>query len=188
MPGKTDCPLCSKSLTYRGLDKHMFSKNHSSIWNAPSNRTRLQTCFNSGAKNTIQIKNVFLCFGCKLFTRKDIPHSCPNKAKTLEFIKSILDIPVRVPEPKAPEPQGPPLPPQANPAEIEKLKKEISKLNDELFVADGKSEMADEFLEALKFWIKFVKSENPEVYETTMENFKEDYQSVLDVLRGSPCP
>lgn len=185
MSEKTDCPLCSKTLTYAGLNKHMFSKNHSHIWNAPSNRVKFQNCFNSGAKNTIEMKMIFLCFGCKTFTRKDVPHSCPNKAKTLEFIKSILDVPVRIPEPKL-EPQGPLLMPQADPNEIDKLKKEIVQLKDELFEADGKNEKAEEFLDALKFWIRFVKSENQELYETIMNNFKEEgYSSTLECLKIS---
>ena len=162
MSDKVDCPLCSKSLTYRGLNRHMFSKNHSSIWSAPSNRTRLQTCYTSGAKNTVQIKNLYICFGCKTFTRRDIPHSCPNKAKTLEFIKSILDVPPRVPEPK----EAPVV--TANPAEIEKLKKEIDKLSDMLMEADAKNEQIDEILDAMKSMANFIKSENPETYDTMM--------------------
>ena len=175
MSDKVDCPLCSKSLTYRGLNKHMFSKNHSHIWNAPSNRTRLQNCYTSGAKNTIQIKNLYICFGCKTFTRRDIPHSCPNKAKTLEFIKSILDIPVRVPEPP---PLTAPPPPQVD---VEKLKKEIAQLTDDLFVADGKNELVDEFQDALKFILKFVKSDNPELYDTIKDNL-DDYPAVLKLI------
>jgi len=177
MPDKVDCPLCSISLTYRGLNKHMFSKNHSSIWNAPSNRTRLQTCYNSGAKNTIQIKNLYICFGCKTFTRRDIAHSCPNKAKTLEFIKSILDIPVRIPEPKevpaTPAPQ----------VDVEKLQKKIEILEDDISAANTKCERADEILDGLKFWIKFTKSENPETYETTMSNFEEEFPSLIPLLK-----
>jgi hypothetical protein len=178
MSEKTDCPLCSKSLYYSGLKKHMFSKNHSNIWNAPSNRTRLQTCYNSGAKNTIQIKNLYICFGCKTFTRRDIPHSCPNKAKTLEFIKSILDVPVRIPEPPALPTALPPAPQ----VDVEKLKKEIAKLSEMLTESDGKNELVDEFQSALKFVLKFVKSENPELHETIMDNLGEDYPSVLKLI------
>ena len=183
MSDKVDCPLCHKSLTYRGLNKHMFSKNHFDIWNAPSNRIRLQTCYNSGAKNTIQIKNLYICFGCKTFTRRDIPHSCPNKAKTLEFIKSILDVPIRAPEPKEiPVVTITPVAPPANPVEIEKLKKELAQVKDELFDADGKNEQIDEILDALKFVVKFIKSDNPEVYQTVMSNLNEDYPSVLKLI------
>ena len=155
----------------------MFSKNHSSIWNAPSNRTRLQNCYNSGAKNTVQIKNLYICFGCKTFTRRDIPHSCPNKAKTMEFIKSILDIPVRAPEAKE-------TPPPATPApqvDVEKLKKEIAKLTDELFFADGKNELVDELQDAIKFILKFVKSENLELHDTIKDNLN-DYPAVLKLI------
>jgi hypothetical protein len=162
----------------------MFSKNHSSIWNAPSNRVRLQNCYNSGAKNTIQIKNLYICFGCKTFTRRDIPHSCPNKAKTMEFIKSILDVPIRIPEPKeTPVTQEAP----ANPVEMEKLKKEndklkkeIAKLTDELMEADAKNEQVDEILDAMKFMANFIKSENPETYDTIMDNLDE---AVLKLIK-----
>ena len=180
MSEKVDCPLCSKSLTYRGLNKHMFSKNHSSIWNAPSNRVRLQNCYNSGAKNTIQIKNLYICFGCKTFTRRDIPHSCPNKAKTMEFIKSILDVPIRIPEPKeTPVTQEAP----ANPVEMEKLKKEIVKLKEEVYEADGKNELVDELQDALKFVLKFIKSDNPETCDTIMDNLDADYPSVVKLIK-----
>lgn len=163
----------------------MFSKNHFSIWSAPSNRTRLQTCYTSGAKNTVQIKKLYICFGCKTFTRRDIPHSCPNKAKTLEFIKSILDVPPRVPEP-----QDTPVV-TANPAEIEKLKKENEKLKkkmeileDDIDVANTKSAKADEILDALKIVLKFIKFENPETHETIMDNLEEDYPSVVKLIKS----
>jgi hypothetical protein len=93
----------------------MFSKNHMAIWNDRSIRTRLQTYFDSGAKNSFPIKDLFVCFGCKSFTRKDTPHSCPNKTKSLEFVKRILDVKPREPEPKPeaiPDTQAPPLPPE----------------------------------------------------------------------------
>jgi hypothetical protein len=177
MSDKVDCPLCSISLTYRGLNRHMFSKNHSSIWNAPSLRTRLQNYYTSGAKNPIQIKTLFICFGCKTFTRRDIPHSCPNKAKTLAFIKSILDVPVRAPEPK--EVTATPVPQ----VDVEKLKKRIEILEDDVSVANTKCERAEDLLDGLKFWIKFTKSENPELHETIMSNFQEEFGSVIPLLK-----
>jgi hypothetical protein len=89
----------------------MFSKNHINIWRNHWNRKKFQDCLDNGAKNPIQIKTVFLCFGCKLYFRNDnTPHTCPNKEKTLTFVKSILDVPAIKSEPKAPEAQGPPLP------------------------------------------------------------------------------
>lgn len=184
MSDKTDCPLCSTSLYYSGLKKHMFSKNHSHIWNAPSLRTRLQDCYNSGAKNPIEIKTIFICFGCKLYFRNDrYPHSCPNKPKTLAFIKKILDVPVIKPEPQViPIPQDTPVVPPATPVEIEKLKKKISELIDDVTEAQTKSEKADEILDALKYVLKFNKSDNPEKHDTIMDNLEEDYPSVVKLI------
>ena len=151
MSEKVDCPLCSKTLSYAGLNKHMFSKNHISIWNAPSYRTRLQNYFASGAKNTIEIKGIFICFGCKTFTRKDVPHSCPNKAKTLEFIKSILDTPVRVPERKAPEPVALPVAPSGDEAKMiqNSLSKVIESLNRNLKTAQSSNDRLSDIEETL---------------------------------------
>ena len=192
MSDKTDCPLCSTSLYYSGLKKHMFSKNHSHIWNAPSLRTRLQDCYNSGAKNPIEIKKLFICFGCKLYFRNDrYPHSCPNKPKTLAFIKKILDVPVIKPEPQViPIPQIAQVV-TANPVEIEKLKKENEKLKkkmeileDDIDVANTKSEKADEILDVLKYVLKFNESENPEKYDTIMGNLEEDWPSVVKLIKS----
>jgi hypothetical protein len=168
----------------------MFSKNHSHIWNAPSLRTRLQDCYNSGAKNPIEIKNIFICFGCKLYFRNDrYPHSCPNKAKTLTFIKKILDVSVIKPEPQVvPIPQIAPEPP-ANPVEMEKLKKDYEKLKKKLEIlesdinlANTKSEKADDILDALKFVLKFIKSVNPETHETIMDNLDEEMLKLIEPL------
>lgn len=134
MSEKTDCPLCSKTLSYAGLKKHMFSKNHSHIWNDPKLRGRLQECFDAKAKNTVQVKTIFLCFGCKTFSRKDVPHSCPNKQKGLDFLKTILDVPARKPEAVAPEPKecsGGTLGASWQ-EEIETLKKENERLKKEI--------------------------------------------------------
>jgi len=198
MSEKADCPLCSKSLYYSGLKKHMFSKNHSDIWNAPSNRLRLQNCYNNGARNTIHIKNIFICFGCKIFTRRDIAHSCPNKTKTLEFIKSILNVPVRIPE-IIPEAKTPPLPSLPPPADVEKLQKQLERLkrentdlrqeNQDIIERSEKSEAIfaekEEVIEALKYVLKFLKSgHHSDIYETIMDNFEEDYQAVLKLIKN----
>lgn len=134
MSEKTDCPLCSKTLSFAGLKKHMFSKNHSHIWNDPKLRGRLQECLNSGAKNTVQVKSLFLCFGCKTFSRKDVPHRCQNKQKAIDFLKTILDVPARKVEVVAPEPKecsGGALGASGQ-EEIEKLKKENERLKKEI--------------------------------------------------------
>jgi len=84
---------------------------------------------------------------------------------------------VRVPEPK----EAPPPLTASPPQDIENLKKEIAKLTDDLFVADGKNELVDEFQDALKFILKFVKSDNPELYDTIKDNL-DDYPAVLKLI------
>jgi hypothetical protein len=181
MSEKTTCPLCPKILNYSGLKKHMFSKNHLSIWNDPRSRGRLQECFDGKAKNTVQFKNIFLCFGCKTFTRQDVPHSCPNKQVALDFIKTILDVPARKPEVVAPEPKGPPFMASPNSPEVQtpvpkdvlKLQRNYDLLEKRNEMLEARCEKASDFLQLAQYFYNYIKNEDKDIFYAMISNAKE---------------
>jgi polyhydroxyalkanoate synthesis regulator protein len=200
MPGDYSCFLCSKTIFHSAKQKHLFSKRHlSEIQNAilrtRGTIERWIAEYDQGKKSHLRdflppislsgkSKYHIVCIPCKHIGETIKGHVCSeeNMKQNVQYFKNALKQ-TFVPEAKAP-PSVPisPLPP-VNSGEIEKLNKEIAKLKDELFDADGKNEMADQFLDALKFWIRFVKSENQELYGTIMDNFKEEgYGSILECL------
>ena len=201
MPGDYSCPLCSKTIFHSAKQKHLFSKRHLSeiqngILRARVNIERWIAEYDQGNKNHLRDflppislcgkgKYHIVCIPCKHIGEAIKGHTCTQEAmkQNVQYFKNALKQPL-VQEPKGPPlPTPPPLPP-ANPGEIEKLKKEVAQLKDELFEADGKCERADEFLGAWICCVKFIKEEDNEMYNRMIDVLKEhNFESTMEYLK-----
>lgn len=195
MADRTTCPICSKSVAYSGLPKHIFSEEHKrdlmvglkkrSKYLVPDLKAHPEYLPFIKCKDT----RLHLCYGCKKCYRTEASfktHTCAKMAEGLKHVNDILAMPEFTVEP--PEAKAPPLPPQATQAEVVKLQKQLDTVKsqfkvlekdyDEVMERSGKSEA---MFAGLAFLLDYLKQE--ECYDSVMENFREAHPDLMPLLK-----
>ena len=69
---------------------------------------------------------------------------------------------------------------------MEQLKREIKRLTAHLEVAkadEEKAEKGDLLLDALNYTLKYVKNQDRDTYDSLVENFQEEFDSLLSLVK-----
>jgi len=205
MTDKSKCPLCFKSLSYAGVSRHIFSEEHKKDLMVGLKKRdkylRQELKIHPQFLPYIRIKsgNLHLCYGCKKCYQTSgtfqKTHTCPQMAEGLKVVNDILDMPEFIVE--SPEAKTPPLPSLPPPADVEKLQKQNEQLKrekkdliqeiDDVIERSEKSEAIfaekEKVASGLIWVLDYLKEE--ECYESLMDNFKEQNQDLLKLIKNS---
>jgi hypothetical protein len=206
MPGDYSCILCSKSIYFSGKKKHLFNKRHlseihSGILKARGTIERWIAEYDQGKKSHLRDcfppislrlgKSYTVCIPCKHLGEMIKGHkTCTQEAmkQNVEYYRDILKQTIqketRVSIETQTDGSGGGLGVVLDTKEIDKLKKEITQLKDELFEADGKNEKTEQILDAWKYSLEYVKREDTDIFRAIISGLEEEgYDSLMVYLK-----
>ena len=208
MPGDYSCFLCSKSMTYAGKIKHLFSKTHLPQIHAGIQKRREAlelwiSLYDQGKKSALDLlppisltakagSSYLVCIPCKHIGPVIKGHECNQMKENVEYYKKVLKQPVIKATTASIEIQTDGVPGvsaaylgvPSDPKQIERLKKEIELLKKDNDLLNDKCEKADLFCNALYYSINYVREQDSEMYESIMGNLEEDYEGVISHIKN----
>jgi len=205
------CFLCSKSITYAGKKKHLFSKSH--LPQIHSGMVKRKAAldlwiadFEQGKKSLLDhipiiplsnSKSYIVCIPCKHIGEAVKGHQCSLEAmkENVEYYKKVLNQPVIKATRASIETQtdgvpGGGLGVPSDPKEIERLKRELANSEEDnlTLMAQNqeiydRSQKSEALYKALTYALDYVKEQDPEIFDSIMSNIKEEYAEVLPYLK-----
>jgi len=205
MPGDYSCFLCSKNISYAGKKKHLFSKNHLDQIHSGILRKRdaLELWiaeYEKGKKSHLDHIPIIslspgsyyiVCIPCKHIGKALKGHTCSQEAmkQNVEYYKKVLSQPIVKVTTASIETQtigvpGGDLGVPSDPKEIQKLKTENELLKKQNDILEDKCQKAGLLCDALCYSISYIKEQDREIYQSIMDNLKEDYEGVLRYIKN----
>ena len=171
----TKCPICTKDVSFPGLNKHLFSAAHADdLKNALFKRKAtiitfakikpVSICFKS------QSKNYYLCYPCKHLSTTLKPHDCSKAEENLKIIKELLN---KMTEPTVKEEDE-----FISTKEVDALKKRVDHLQS---IADRALDAED----ALSDILSKIKDQDFESFKSHMTNIKLSYPELFQKVYSS---
>ena len=192
----TSCLICSKSVSYQGLDKHLFSKTHSQdIINALFKRKKVIlewiSEYEKGNKKTSPFVPIYfkspakcfrICYPCKHLAPDMKEHICNKKGENAEIIKNILTTqePVIEDQKEVSIQTDPIVLGDGNNDEVLRLRKQLEALKNKEKVNQDKIDSAFQLDDALYAILSHLQDNNFDSFKDCLRVLNDGYNEVYE--------